>query len=368
MKVLAIDTSFDDTAVAIVEGTTILSNVLSTDLSIHQEFGGVVPRLAREAHEKNIDHVIALSLKRAYTAWEQIGAIAVTQGPGLSICLEIGIAKAKELAEKYQKPLIPINHMEGHLLSFLCQPKKRKNNNWIPDNAPNRRLYRDDKEVFPLLGVLISGGNTQFVYGEKIGSYKIIGQTKDDAMGEAYDKVGRMLGLGYPAGATLEKMAQKGIPGNVIFPVPMRQIKSADTSYSGLKTAAMRIVSEMKKKREEETGTPLLSQTDIADIALGFQTAAITHLTEKLEFAIASLKSQPKASLAVGGGVICNSAVKKALRKIAKKHTLRIYFPYSKKLCTDNAAMIGVVAQFYIGVDDKDFDRKPLFPLQEMLL
>ncbi len=330
---LAIDTSFDDTAVAVTQDTTILSNVLTTDLSLHLEYGGIVPRLARKSHEDHIDAVIALALKRAHKTWDDIDRIAVTRGPGLSICLEVGIAKAKELALKYKKPIIAVNHLEGHLLSFLAQPK-RKNSQFSIFNSQ-----------FPIMGVILSGGNTQFVYAKAVGEYEIVGKTLDDAMGEAYDKIGRMLGLGYPAGPFLEKIAREGTPGAVKFPVPMRQIHSSDMSFSGLKTAASRIVASY----------PNLTRQNIADIALAFQTAAIKHLTEKLEYAIAN---RELTSIIVGGGVIKNLEVRKALRAFGKSHDLPVYFPYTSRLCTDNAAMIGIAAAHH-EPNSLDFDRDP---------
>lgn len=340
MNILSIDTSFDDTAVSMTDGNRVLSNVLSTELAVHLEYGGVVPRLARVSHEKNLDRVIALSLKRARMTWQSIDAVAVTVGPGLAICLEIGIAKAKEMAKLHKKPLIPVNHMEGHLLSFLAN--------------------RTDQISFPFLGVLVSGGHTQFVLCPKIGSYEIVGETKDDAMGEAYDKVGRMLGLGYPAGAVVEKIAQEGREASVIFPVPMRQIKSSETSFSGLKTAAMRIV--------ENAGA--LDRQKTADIAAGFQTASITHLSEKLAFALAQNPSV--CALVVGGGVAKNTALRRAIRKLGKEKKLAVYFPNSGKLCTDNAAMIGIAAQFSkLATFDYDvaiFDRKPTWRLESASL
>lgn len=343
MIILAIDTSFDDTAVAVVSDTTILSSVLSTDLSAHLEYGGVVPRLARASHEANIDGVISLALIRAHLTWKEIDRIAVTQGPGLSICLGVGIAKAKELAKKYTKPLIPVNHLEGHLLSFLAKRKQKISSN-------NELVH--DEHIFPLLGIILSGGNTQFVHAKKIGEYTIVGKTLDDAMGEAYDKIGRMLGLGYPAGPFLEKIAREGIPGSVTFPVPMRQTHTADMSFSGLKTAASRIIA----------AHPDLDRQTIANIAFAFQTSAIKHLTEKLEKAI---EGREISALVVGGGVIKNLEVRKALRSFGKRHGLPVFFPYSPRLCTDNAAMIGVAALSHTPTTD-DFDRQPNFTLEQV--
>jgi N6-L-threonylcarbamoyladenine synthase len=335
MTILGIDTSFDDTAAAIVQDSVVLSNVLSTDLTVHQDYGGVVPRLAREYHQKHLDPVIALALKRGHLNWDDIDAIAVTRGPGMAICLEIGVAKAIDLAKQYQKPVIAVNHMEGHLLSFLAKRKQR-----TPVTL--------GLSPFPLLGILISGGHTQFVYARKVGEYEIVGESQDDAIGECFDKVGRMLGLGFPAGRLVEQLAKEGTPGKVVFPVPMRQIKSADTSYSGLKTAALRII--------EKYAT--VTRQDIADIALGFQIAAVKHLTEKLAFAV---QGREIASIAVGGGVICNQYVRNELRAFARKQTLPIFFPYSKKLCTDNAAMIALVAQWKTA--SNELDRLPTWRL-----
>ncbi len=337
MIILAIDTSFDDTAAAVVHDTHILSNVLSTQLSVHEQYGGIVPNLARESHKQYIDPVIAMALKKARCSIEQVDVIAVTQGPGLAITLEVGIAKAKELSATYNKPIVAINHMEGHFLSFLAKTS-------VPS--------------FPLLGVLISGGHTQFVLANDIGSYEIVGETKDDAIGECFDKVGRMLGLGYPAGKIVEAFAKKGRDGKVVFPVPMRQVKDANTSYSGLKTAAMRII---EQKKIENGGT--LTAMDICDIACGFQTAAITHLTEKLHTAISIVGSHKLHGIVLGGGVVANLSVRKQVRAVARSYNLPIYLPPTKKLCVDNAAMIGIAglykAQRKEFIDPNSFDRIP---------
>ncbi len=348
--ILAIDTSFDDTAAAIVDGIMIRSNVLSTELDVHLEYGGVVPRLARASHEQNIDRVIALALKRAHVDWDAIDAIAVTVGPGLAICLEVGIAVAKSYAKKYKKPLIPVNHMEGHLLSFLAKPYPKD---------PSLRMQCDRATIehiyFPTLSVLLSGGHTQFVYAKTFGDYEIVGETQDDAMGEAFDKVGRMLGLGYPAAPLVEKMAKDGVSGRFVFPIPMRQIHDSNLSYSGLKTALLRTVEKQER----------LSRQDVADIASGFQYAAIKHMQEKLERALAS--SSGVKTLSAGGGVLKNLTVRKTLRKVAKQRGILFCVPPIGKLCADNAAMIGIAAQFSklatVDYDSAIFDRKPTWRL-----
>ncbi len=322
MTILGIDTSFDDTAAAVVQNTTVLSNVLSSQLPAFQEYGGVVPRLARLNHEQHIDQVIAAALKRAGVSWDEIDAIAVTQGPGLAITLEVGITKAKALATLHHKRLIAINHLEGHLLSFLAHPLKKP----------------EPKLLLPALAILVSGGNTQFVLVKTIGSYQVLGQTQDDAMGEAFDKVGRMLGLGYPAGALVEKLAKSGRLGKIIFPIPMRTVKSSNTSFSGLKTAASRVIDSLKTQKNAQ-----LTKQDIADVALGFQTACITHLIEKASIALASLKVK---TLIAGGGVVSNLALRGQLRQLAKQQDLTLLLPYSKKLCVDNAVMIAICGYF----------------------
>lgn len=360
MLILGIDTSFDDTAAAVVRDTIILSNVLSTELGVHQEFGGVVPRLAREAHQNQIDAVIDQAMKRAHVSWDEIEAIAVTRGPGLAITLEVGITKAKELSILHNKPIIPVNHMEGHLLSFLAKGKKKSPNS---NPVANGQILKNNASLsshFPLIGILISGGHTQFVYAKEIGEYEIVGETQDDAMGECFDKVGRMLGLGYPAGRLVEDLAKEGMTGKVVFPIPMRQVKSADTSYSGLKTAALRIVETM-----QEQNNATLSRQQIADVALGFQTAAITHLLEKLDFALDRVgASKEVRALALGGGVVCNGTVRKRMRSFAKVHHLPLFVPYSKKLFTDNAAMIALVAQWKNSSDLDGLDRLPTWSLE----
>lgn len=334
MTILAIDTSFEDSAAAVVQETTILSNVLSTDFSIYEEFGGVVPRLAREYHHKHIDPTITFAMKKARIIWGQVDAIAVTQGPGLAITLEVGIAKAKELSQKHKKPLVAVNHMEGHLLSFLSTPKKRV-----------KSKLTEYRSGFPAMAILISGGHTQFVYVNDIGVYEIVGETQDDAIGECLDKVGRMLGLGYPAGHLIEKLAKEGRAGVYPFPIPMRQVKNANTSFSGLKTAAMRVIEAAKANKGGR-----LTKQDIADIAYAFQDACFTHLIEKMQV---TLQERKVKSIILGGGVVANTEIRKRMRQVARHHNVPLYLPYSKKLCTDNAAMIGIAG--YFKVQRKEF-------------
>lgn len=345
--IMGIDTSCDDTSVAIVEGTKVLANIIASQEELHRKWGGVVPDIARRAHEENIDKVIAESFKRASKNagkkydWSKIDAIAVTYGPGLAIALEIGLNKAKQLAKEKGIPLIPVNHMEGHLLSSLAANSKGK--------AP---VVLEDKS-FPLLGILISGGHTEIILMKNFGDYEIVGETLDDAVGEAYDKVARMLGLGYPGGSVLTELAKKGDKEKYSLPVPLEKDGRLSFSYSGLKTA----VFYMTKKMKEEQGE--LTRQQIFDIAASFEYSAIRHLRLKLRMAIK--KYNPKIVL-IGGGVTASPKVRAGIRQEAAKFELETHYPYTKKLFMDNGAMIAVTGYFKAKRGDfsnEEIDRDP---------
>ena len=335
--ILAIDTSCDETAAAITVGQRVLSNVIWSQVEVHQPWGGVVPDLARKEHQKHLDQVIELAIKRANTtskrfklpwsiSWKTIDALAVTQGPGLAIALEVGIRKVKELAQKYNKPIIAVNHMEGHLLSPLARNSKFQ--------VPDSKLTPSIKKM-PTLGLLVSGGHTQLVLVRKIGNYQLLGETLDDAAGEAFDKVAKMLNLGYPGGPIIEELAQKGDPNRFDLPIPMARDPSLNFSFSGLKTACLykiRSIPESKKNRQF-----------YCDFAASFQRVLAKAITIKLKKALESYR--PK-QLFLGGGVINNLHLRKEVRKTAQKYQIPVFIPYSPKLLTDNAAMIGVAA-FY---------------------
>lgn len=326
MKILAIDTSCDETAVAVCENDRLLSNVISSQVRFHKEFGGVVPSLAKRKHQELIDGIIEIALKRAGITIENIDAFAVTKGPGLAPALEVGIAKAKELSLKHSKPLIPVNHMEGHIYSCL---------------AKNSQGNPDFNYSFPVFVVLISGGHTELVLMKNHGEYEIVGKTLDDAIGECFDKVGRMLDLGYPAGPVLEKIAENGDENFFELPIAMKQSKDANMSYSGLKTAAMQLIGVEKSKIESWN-----SQT-IANIAASFQKAAVDQLLLKINYGLTELKTQNLEfkTILVGGGVSQNKYLRKKLKtKFGKEFS--IHYPSDKKLYTDNAGMIAVAAYF----------------------
>lgn len=320
MRILAIDTSCDETAAAVTDGTMIFSNSIWSQASQHASWGGVVPSLAKRLHAERIDWVIEQALRRAKSKKRQIGAIAVTVGPGLAPALEVGIARAKALALEWHVPLVAINHLEGHVLSSLAAKKKQET----------------ERVRFPALALIVSGKNTELIAVEKIGTYRILAQAIDDALGEALDKAARMLGLGYPGGAVLERLARDGNPSIYALPLPMLGREDQGMfSFSGLKTAFYRIVQEKE-----------LDKQMTCDLAASFQNKAFEHT---LRIISRIVPAHPVQDLLVGGGVACNVALRKRLRVFSREHHMRIHFPYSKRLCTDNAAMIGVAARWVLG-------------------
>lgn len=349
MIILSIETSCDETAVAVTEGRKILAHAIYSQVLIHKKWGGVVPSLAKRAHEERIDLVIDEALKKFSSTssfmsplgpvslpqsrkklmssqklreqtFQFIDAIAVTYGPGLAIALEVGIAKAKELARKYKKKLIAVNHMEGHLYANFAQNSK---------GNPQRNFE------FPYLGLLISGGHTEMIAFKDHLSYEILGETIDDAAGEALDKAAKMLGFGYPGGAVLEKLAEEvGNKDFHKFPRPMLRSKELNFSFSGLKTA---LFYYLKNLSDEEKAK------QIKELASSFQEAVFDTVCFKLERA---MKESNIKKLVVGGGVSANQTLRKRLRELAKKYDGEVIFPPLKYLCTDNAAMIGVAAHF----------------------
>lgn len=325
--ILSIDTSCDETSAAVTCDDRVLSNIISSQVEIHKKWGGVVPNLAKREHKRMIKPVIKEALKKASKMsnvkcqMSNVDSIAVTQGPGLVPALEVGIAKVKELSKKWNKPVIAVNHMEAHLLSSFAKNSK--------SNGPFSKI----KPQFPILGLLVSGGHTQLVLMKNFGKYKLLGETLDDAAGEAFDKVAKMLDLGYPGGPIISELAKKGQP-KYELPVPMKNSPDLNFSFSGLKTACLYKIKGLKPKTQN-------SKLFICDFSASFVKSAIEALTVKLEKAIK--KHHPK-QIVLGGGVISNLYLRKEIRKTAKKFGLKIFIPYNKKLFTDNAAMVGVCA------------------------
>ena len=373
--ILAIDTSCDDTSVAILRGNRVLSNIVASQNQIHRQYGGVFPTMAKQAHRENIDPALTSAFKQARLTWSKIDAIAVTRGPGLAPALEVGINKAKELAKKQNKPLIAVNHIEAHLLSILAKANSEKSKN-ITAN-------------FPILGLVISGGHSDFILVRQIGDYQQLGHSIDDAAGECLDKVGRLLNLGYPAGSTIEKFAKLGDSNHFTFPMPMTGVADFNLSFSGLKTAARNLIANLEKKEK-------LKAQDVYDFSASFQKQVFAHINYKLERILFShdleaktycnsktvkkikkseikLTPSPINEIWLGGGVSANIALRKSIRQSLKNYAhltgkeITLKTPYSKKLCSDNAAMIALAAQFNYQnkkfINSKDLERQPRLKL-----
>ena len=320
--ILAIDTSCDETAAAVSQGRSILSNIIASQINLHKKWGGVVPHLAKRAHQQKIKPVVNQALTRSHIQPSQLSAIAVTLGPGLAPALEIGLSYAKQLSLKHQKPLIAVNHMAGHLLSSFALNSK--------NNGPLKTI---PKHFFPSLALLVSGGHTQLVLSQNFTHHQLLGQTLDDAAGEALDKLAKMLKLGYPGGPIIELMAKPGSPNQIPLPVPMLHSKNLNFSFSGLKTAALYLIQKQ----------PKLTKSFTYNLSASFQQAIAVSLTTKLQRAINQY--QPH-SILLGGGVISNLYIRSKIRQTVKQNRLPLYLPYSKKLLTDNAAMIAVAAYY----------------------
>ncbi len=322
IKILAFDTSCDETSVAVLQGRRVLSSVISSQVELHKKWGGVVPKVARRAHEENIESTYKEALTRAKTSIEEIDAIAVTYGPGLAIDLEIGIIFAKELALKYNKKLLPVNHMEGHLLSSLLLNSKGRG-----------KFEKPIESAFPILGVLASGKHTELIYAKSPGKYIKLGKTLDDAAGECFDKVGRMLNFGYPGGPVITEFAKKST-GKYKFDLPIPMEKSGDLnfSYSGLKTACLY---KVNKLREEG-----LKDSDwVYDFCREFVDVVIKSISIKVEKALP--ENPDIKTILTGGGVYNNEKIIRDLQKVAKNNNKGFLFP-EKRFRGDNAAMIAL--------------------------
>ena len=334
MRILGIETSCDETAMSVVEITTkndigVLSNVISSQVKLHAKYGGVVPSLAAREHVKNIRHVFNLTLKKAKIKdfKKEIDLIAVTRGPGLGPALLVGITFARTISWLCKKPLVGVNHLEGHIHS-----------NWLSGEEMT--------DIFPALNLIVSGGHTELVLMENHGRYKIVGETVDDAVGEAFDKVARLLGLGYPGGPAISKIAEKGNPDRYPLPRPMIKSKNYDFSYSGLKTAVLYLLRDLKIKNPNP-------QTK-ADIAASFQKAAIDVLVQKTMRAAKELEVK---SILLSGGVSANKLLREELHKNVTEAGVK-YFQPPMEYTTDNATMIAV-AGYFTYLKNKKTDRVP---------
>lgn len=323
IKILSIETSCDETAAAVVQnGREVLSNVIATQIDLHKKFGGVVPEIASRMHIEKINHVIREALEKADTTLDEIDAIGVTYGPGLVGALLVGVVAAKAIAFSKNIPLVGVHHIEGHI-------------------AANYIEHLDLKP--PFLCLVVSGGHTHLVYVEDYNSYEIMGRTRDDAAGEAYDKVARAIGLQYPGGPKIDKLSLEGNPNAIAFPKAMLD-DSYDFSFSGVKSAVLNYVNSCKMKGE------VINE---ADVAASFQKSVVDVLTIK---AIKLAKEKNINKIALAGGVASNQGLRTSMDEACKKNNIDLYYP-NMSLCTDNAAMIGSAA-YYEFLDGKRADMK----------
>ena len=311
--ILAIESSCDETAAAVVKnGRTVLSNVISSQIALHTIYGGVVPEIASRKHVEKINQVISEALKEAKVELCGIDAIGVTYGPGLVGALLVGVAQAKAIAYAAKKPLVGVHHIEGHVSANYIEN---------PELEP------------PFLCLVVSGGHTHLVLVKDYGVYEVIGRTHDDAAGEAYDKVARAIGLGYPGGPKIEKLSKEGNPEAIAFPRAKIEGFQYDFSFSGVKSAVLNYINgcQMKGETYEE-----------ADIAASFQKAVIDVLVGN---AMHAVKEYGLNKFAIAGGVASNGTLREAMREACEENEIEFYHP-SPIFCTDNAAMIGVAAYY----------------------
>ena len=312
MIVLTIESSCDETAASVVgDGRRIMSSVVSSQVDVHARFGGVVPELASRCHTEAISVVINEALQKAGITLDDVDGIGVTRGPGLIGALLVGLSAAKAIAFARQLPLVGMHHMEGHILAILLE----------------------QDVAFPYLALAVSGGHTHLYRVDGIGCYTTLAQTRDDAAGEAFDKVSKLLGLGYPGGVHIDRLAAKGDAAAIAFPRPMLN-KGLDFSFSGIKTAV----------RNHVHACPVAGEEHLADIAASFQAAVVDVLTHK---SFRAAEEHGLDRIVVCGGVACNSGLRKSMQAQAGNYGKEVFFP-SPALCADNAAMLAVGADYYL--------------------
>lgn len=313
MNILAIESSCDETAAAVVHnGREVCSNIISSQIDLHKLYGGVVPEIASRKHIEKINQVIEEALKEAEVTLEDIDAVAVTYGPGLVGALLVGVAEAKAIAYARHLPLIGVHHIEGHISANYIEH---------PDLEP------------PFLCLVVSGGHTHLVCVRDYGTYEILGRTRDDAAGEAYDKVARAIGLGYPGGPKIDRLAKEGDPEAIPFPRAHVADAPFDFSFSGLKSAVLNYINGCQMKGESFRP---------ADVAASFQKAVVDVL---VEHSMRAAEEYGMGRFAIAGGVASNSALRESMKNACEKRKLKFYHP-SPVYCTDNAAMIGTAGYY----------------------
>lgn len=335
MRLLSIETSCDETSAAVVDGGgTALSNVIASQEAVHAVFGGVVPEIASRKHIEVVSRVVEEALLKANSSLDEIEGVAVTQGPGLAGSLLVGISMAKSIAYARNLPLVGVHHIEGHM--FAVQLEKH-----VP---------------FPFLALVVSGGHTHLYRVDGFGRYVILGQTRDDAAGEAFDKVAKIIGLPYPGGSIVDRLAADGDPEAVRLPRPLMRDGSCNFSFSGLKTAVLQYVRNNPRTTEGAA---------LNDLCASFQAAVCQVLTEKTRIAI---RSTGVSRLVVAGGVACNRGLRTSMSVMADEEGVELAVP-SPVLCTDNGAMIAVPANYYLknGIrSGLDLDARTVWPLDRI--
>ena len=311
--ILAIESSCDETAAAIVvDGREVKSNIIYSQIELHKLYGGVVPEIASRKHVEKINQVIQAAIDEANVTWDEIDAVAVTYGPGLVGAVRVGVSAAKALAYAKKKPLVGVHHIEGHIAANYIE-----NENLKP----------------PFMCMVASGGHSHLVYVKDYNKFEIVGRTRDDAAGEAFDKVARAIGLGYPGGPKIDKLAKEGNPKAIDFPRAFMEDAPYDFSFSGLKSAVLNYLNGCEMKHIE---------VNKADVAASFQQAVIDVLTDN---SVRASKNYGCTKLALAGGVASNSSLRESLKLACEKNNIEFYHP-SSIFCTDNAAMIGVAGYY----------------------
>ncbi len=335
MLLLALESSCDETAAAVVrDGREVLANLIASQVDLHAVYGGVVPELASRRHLEVINPLVTEALAKAGVGNDDLDGLVVTRGPGLVGALLVGLSFAKAFAYACQIPLVGVHHIEGHILA----------------------IQLEQQVAYPFLAAAVSGGHTHLYRVDGIGQYRLLGRTVDDAAGEAFDKVAKMLKLGYPGGPVIDKLAAQGDDGGIVFPRPMLKKANADFSFSGMKTAVLNHLHGLGAAPDDK---------QIAQIASAFQIAVVDVITKKTLRAAAT---EGLTRIVVAGGVACNSGLRQRFAEIAEEKGLQVHFP-SPILCADNAAMLAVAGDFYLSQglrSDLDLNAVSSWPLEQV--
>jgi N6-L-threonylcarbamoyladenine synthase len=314
MLILALESSCDETAAAVVrDGREVLSNLIASQVDLHAIYGGVVPELASRRHLEVINPLVAEALKQAGISSSELDGVVVTRGPGLIGALLVGLTFAKAFAYALQIPMVGVHHIEGHILA----------------------IQLENPVEYPFLAAAISGGHTHLFRVDGIGRYRLLGRTVDDAAGEAFDKVAKMLGLPYPGGPVIDKLAADSDDGGIVFPRPMLKKNNLDFSFSGMKTSVLTHLNNLGCAPDER---------QIAQISAAFQTAVVDVITQK---ALRAADQEGLKRIVIAGGVACNSGLRRRFAELAVQHDLEVHFP-TPFLCADNAAMLAVGGDYYL--------------------